>query len=60
MTHNLLICCGPIPPGGTVGCCDGRYAKPKCWCGGDVGPRIPGDAWGFGCLSDITHRWEGQ
>lgn len=19
--HNLLICCGPIPPGGTPGCC---------------------------------------
>lgn len=28
-----------------------------CWCGGDVGPREPGDADGVGCLADITHDW---
>jgi hypothetical protein len=27
--HNLLICCGPIPEGGTPGCCAGRYAPPR-------------------------------
>lgn len=30
MPHNLLICCGPIPPGGTPGCCAGRYAPREC------------------------------
>lgn len=29
----------------------------RCWCGGDVGPRVPGDADGDGCLEDVTHNW---
>jgi hypothetical protein len=30
---------------------------PKCWCGGDVGNRIPGDEKGLGCLKNIYHEW---
>lgn len=26
-----------------------------CWCGGEVGPRVPGDARGLGCVEDINH-----
>lgn len=29
----------------------------RCWCGGEVGPRTPGDVAGLGCLADITHDW---
>lgn len=29
----------------------------RCWCGGKVGPREPGDANGLGCLEDIHHVW---
>ena len=29
----------------------------KCWCGGRVGPRSPGDADGLGCLDSIYHDW---
>jgi len=28
-----------------------------CWCGGEVGSRVPGDHLGLGCLLDITHNW---
>lgn len=28
-----------------------------CWCGGEVGPREPGDANGLGCLKNIHHVW---
>lgn len=28
-----------------------------CWCGGEVGTQIPGDADGLGCLEDIYHEW---
>lgn len=28
-----------------------------CWCGGEVGPREPGDENGVGCLEDIWHDW---
>jgi hypothetical protein len=28
-----------------------------CWCGGEVGARVPGDHLGLGCLANITHRW---
>lgn len=31
----------------------------KCWCGSLVGPRVPGDQRGVGCLADITHDWTG-
>ena len=30
---------------------------PRCWCGGEVGPRVPGDARGLGCLEDLHHDW---
>jgi hypothetical protein len=30
-----------------------------CWCGGQVGPRVPGDHDGLGCLENITHNWRG-
>lgn len=30
---------------------------PTCWCGGEVGPRTPGDD-GLGCLAGINHVWE--
>lgn len=30
---------------------------PKCWCGGTVGQRVPGDADGLGCLDSIYHEW---
>lgn len=29
----------------------------KCWCGGAVGPRNPGDSEGLGCLDSIYHDW---
>lgn len=29
-----------------------------CWCGGEIGPRTPGDEHGLGCLSDIWHLWK--
>lgn len=32
-------------------------AGPRCWCGGRVGPRDPGDTDGLGCLDDIFHEW---
>lgn len=28
-----------------------------CWCGGEVGARVPGDHLGLGCLANITHNW---
>ena len=28
-----------------------------CWCGGEVGPRIPGDEQGMGCQANIMHNW---
>jgi hypothetical protein len=31
--------------------------KARCWCGSDVGPRLPSDPWGNGCLADIKHDW---
>lgn len=30
----------------------------KCWCGGAVGPREPGDGLGLGCLESIYHVWD--
>jgi hypothetical protein len=32
----------------------------ECWCGGEVGPREPGDANGLGCLENIYHVWSFQ
>lgn len=32
----------------------------RCWCGGEVGPRDPGDANGLGCLEDINHAYDGE
>jgi hypothetical protein len=32
-----------------------RVQGEVCWCGGAVGPRVPGDPRGMGCLDDITH-----
>jgi hypothetical protein len=29
----------------------------KCWCGGKVGPRNPGDDEGLGCLDSLYHDW---
>jgi hypothetical protein len=29
---------------------------PRCWCGGQRGPRVPADADGWGCLDDINHE----
>ena len=29
----------------------------RCWCGGLVGPREPGDEQGLGCLENIIHGW---
>lgn len=29
----------------------------KCWCGGEVGRREPGDENGNGCLENIYHDW---
>jgi hypothetical protein len=29
----------------------------RCWCGGEVGPRVPGDELGLGCLANIMHDW---
>lgn len=29
-----------------------------CWCGGDVGRRVPGDRDGLGCLENINHNWK--
>ncbi len=29
----------------------------RCWCGGEVGRREPGDEFGYGCLENITHEW---
>lgn len=29
----------------------------KCWCGGRVGPREPGDERGLGCLDSVYHDW---
>lgn len=26
-----------------------------CWCGGEIGPRAPGDKDGLGCLENIWH-----
>jgi hypothetical protein len=31
---------------------------PKCWCGGDIGNRVPGDEKGLGCLENIYHEWK--
>jgi hypothetical protein len=30
----------------------------RCWCGGEVGPRSPGDFDGLGCVENITHEWD--
>jgi len=32
-------------------------AGAHCWCGGQVGPREPGDEDGLGCLDNINHVW---
>lgn len=34
--------------------------KAMCWCGGNVGPRTPGDNWGNGCLAFVAHDWTGN
>lgn len=31
----------------------------RCWCGGAIGQREPGDAKGLGCLEHIEHQWGG-
>jgi hypothetical protein len=36
----------------------GPVASRVCWCGGQVGPREPGDADGLGCLENIYHHWK--
>lgn len=35
-------------------------AGARCWCGGEVGPRVPGDDDGLGCFDDIHHDWHGR
>lgn len=32
----------------------------RCWCGGEVGPRTPGDDDGLGCLEHLSHDWHGR
>lgn len=29
----------------------------RCWCGGEVGNRSPGDKNGLGCLENSWHDW---
>lgn len=36
----------------------GAIPGEKCWCGGAVGRREPGDENGLGCLADISHNWQ--
>lgn len=33
---------------------------PRCWCGGEVAPRDPGDANGLGCTANVMHDWRGS
>lgn len=35
----------------------GKPVVRRCWCGGAVGTRTPGDAMGLGCLENIHHVW---
>lgn len=32
----------------------------RCWCGGEVGQRSPGDESGLGCMRNVTHNWRGM
>lgn len=67
--HSLLVTHYTLPRVSTWGHSINGYAPgclacqegtlPPCWCGGNVGPREPGDALGLGCLTDITHNWHG-
>lgn len=34
-----------------------RPLPPRCWCGGEIGSREPGDKDGNGCLANIMHDW---
>lgn len=29
----------------------------QCWCGGEVGFRVPGDQAQLGCLENVMHNW---
>lgn len=33
------------------------HCRSCCWCGGQVGARVPGDFRGVGCLDNISHNW---
>lgn len=37
-----------------------KMLRTRCWCGGEVGLRDPGDEDGRGCLEDINHDWRGD
>jgi len=34
--------------------------KKRCWCGGAVEPREPGDEQGLGCAANIMHDWRAR
>lgn len=34
-----------------------KMAETRCWCGGQVGLRVPGDENGLGCLESVFHTW---
>jgi len=51
-TDNRCPTCGNVI---SIDCLEHR----RCWCGGEVGPREPGDSQGLGCLEDIYHDWTG-
>jgi len=37
-----------------------QEATRRCWCGGDVAQRSPGDSDGLGCAANIMHNWRGD
>ena len=40
-----------------AGYLDENGERKRCWCGGAVGQRWPGDEDGLGCLEEIEHIW---
>lgn len=60
MRENLLDNDGlPLPPMLSTDEAQAlvRARGEKCWCGGEVGPRAPGDKDGLGCYNNIWHDW---
>lgn len=53
VTHGQLL--NGYAPRGCLACAEGPPLR--CWCGGEVGPRDPGDGIGLGCLEVIEHDW---